>query len=254
MANYAIMRFEKLKSINTANGRLKHNRRELNIDSLEHPGGKRYALYMGDDMQHAKGKSFTEVFKERTAGQRIRKNAVVAVEVLLSFSQGAVPPEQLKDWARESLKWCADKFGGEKNLVDAQLHLDESNPHIHVVLIPQDGRGKLSCSTFIDGPASCRELQTSYADYMQEFGLQRGVSKQITKRKHQDHKSWMAKNADKEATLDAYRKVFGDETSLEVLNSKYAEAIKERRDVQERPARSVLQKERSTLDDSLDVR
>ena len=249
MANYAIMRFEKLKSINTVNGRLKHNRRELKIDSLEHPGGKRYALFMGDDMQQAKGKSFTEVFKERTAGQRIRKNAVVAVEVLLSFSQGAVSPERLKDWAGESLKWCADKFGGEKNLVDAQLHLDESTPHIHVILIPLND-GKLSCRSIVNGPAACRELQTSYAEAMEHFGLQRGISKQITKARHEDHKSWMAKNADKEAALAAYRKVFGDEVVLEVLNDKYADAIRHLRNSQERPET----KEQPIIDTLLDLR
>ena len=72
--------------------------------------------------------------------------------------------------------------------------------------------GKLNCKHYINGPASCREMQDTYYQAVKAFGdLERGINSKITKRIHESNKRWMARNAENEQTLTAYQKTFGKE-------------------------------------------
>lgn len=208
---YAIMRFAKIKSVATANTRLMHNRRQLKESrTYTNPDAKNKALFL-DGNRDNKDKNFREIFKVKTDDQKIRKNAVVAVESVFAFSPGSISPENYKSWAAETMHWAADLFG-KNNIIDAQIHLDESNPHIHVISIPIDERGRLNCRAFLGGSSKrLSELQTSYAERMKQFSLERGVSKEITHRVHESHKRWITEQAVKENRLETYEKVFGTE-------------------------------------------
>ena len=63
---------------------------------------------------------------------------------------------------------------GEDNVKSAVLHLDESTPHIHSFIVPVKDR-KLKFYEFGDGPKNLSEKQTSYASYVYDLGLERGV-------------------------------------------------------------------------------
>lgn len=70
-----------------------------------------------------------------------RKKAVMALELVFSL-----PPKTSIDLAayfRDCLPWAAQTFGGIDNVLSADVHLDESAPHMHVLLLPLiDGRMK----------------------------------------------------------------------------------------------------------------
>ena len=206
---YCILRIEKIKSIVAANGRLKHNRRQTECLTTN-PEKKNVCIILNEQMRKDKHKSFREIFHERVKGQKIRKNAVIAVEIVLTFSPGSVPDEKLREWVGANTKWLKDTFGG--NIIDCQLHRDQKTPHLHCILILRDEKGKLSSRSYLGGTRQVMaNLQTSYAKAMEPFGLERGVSREITRARHTSTKKWLNMQAEKEARLSAYETKFGTE-------------------------------------------
>ena len=211
MSAYAIMRMEKIKSVAQGTVRLKHSRREIECPTAM-PGQHNKLLANSPHMHEYKKKSFKEIFRERLKDQKIRKNAVHAVEVVLTFSPGAISDEQIPAWVWANMRWLEKTFGDPKNIIDARLHLDETTPHIHAFVLPIDERGKLNARAFLGGTNNrMSELQTSYAKAMQSFNLERGISKKITKAQHQSSLRWQAEQDKKEVRLKTYEKVFGTE-------------------------------------------
>lgn len=207
---YSILRVEKIKSVVAANGRLKHNRRQTDCLTTN-PGKKNVCIILNDQMRRDKYKSFREIFHERVKGQKIRKNAVIAVEVVITFSPGSVSDEKLREWVGANTKWLKDTFG-EGNVIDCQLHRDQKTPHLHSILILRDENCKLNARKYLGGTRQRMiELQTSYAKAMEPFGLERGISREITKSRHEATKRWLNLQSEKEARLSAYETKFGTE-------------------------------------------
>jgi hypothetical protein len=75
-----------------------------------------------------------------TAGVRPqKKNAVLALEQI--FSLPANTDIDLKAYFSDCLHWAARNFGGLNNVLSADVHLDESAPHLHILILPLiDGR------------------------------------------------------------------------------------------------------------------
>lgn len=216
MPNFCIMRMQKIKSTSEASARLKHARREIPCKTVRNPNAKNVRITIGDEMKRTSKMKFTEIFRERTAGQNVRKNAVRAIEVMMTFSPGAVETGQLRDWAGANMSWLEQTFGGRQNIIDAQLHMDETTPHIHAMVIPIDERGKLNARAFLGGTSHhMSKIQTDYAKAMERFGLERGISREITGAKHQSHLRWIAENALKEAKLQAYEDTLNEKLNLD---------------------------------------
>lgn len=49
--------------------------------------------------------------------------------------------EEIEHWAKDVYDWCAKRYGQE-NIVGFQVHLDESSPHIHALIVPVGIRPK----------------------------------------------------------------------------------------------------------------
>lgn len=116
-------------------------------------------------------------------GRKVRKDAVRYIDVMLSVTD--CRPEDFRDvdaWAQANIKWLEDTFGKE-NVATAVLHMDESSPHIHALIIPMKD-GKLQGSKMVGGIPGMRSKQNSYAEAMSQFGLERGVP--YSKATHED--------------------------------------------------------------------
>jgi len=96
-----------------------------------------------------------------------------------------VDADRLVAFVDKSLAWLDKRYGLE-NVVNVQLHLDESSPHIHATVVPVNERGKLNCRAFLGGREKMREMQTSIAEEMAPLGLIRGV--EGSRAHHQDVK------------------------------------------------------------------
>lgn len=136
-----------------------------------------------------------------TAGltRKVGKNQVRAIRIMLSGSpddmQRIVRGGRLDEWCADNMKYLAETFG-RKNIISADLHLDETSPHIHATLVPivtterkrkkqEERAAKCYRTKSASRPRLCadevmsriklKEYQNTYAAAMAKYGLQRGV-------------------------------------------------------------------------------
>jgi hypothetical protein len=90
---------------------------------------------------------------------------------------------------------------GQQNIIAATVHMDEKTPHMHLSFCPiaENGKGGkcLSAKSLLGNQASLSQWQTEYHAAMSErwTELERGLSSQITKRKHIP--VWLFKSAER---------------------------------------------------------
>ena len=99
----------------------------------------------------------------------------------------AWPRERVDRWAKESIQWAMRTFPDSTPVI-AALHMDESAPHVHMMLIPEvDGElGWRQVSEAATGKAyrkSYEALHDSYAEAVaSKYGLARGERKSKRRR------------------------------------------------------------------------
>ncbi len=136
-----------------------------------------------------------------TAGltRKVGKNQVRAIRIMLSGSpedmQRIVCEGRLDEWCVDNMKYLAATFGKE-NIVSADLHLDETSPHIHATLVPiimterkrkkqeeravkryrtkSASRPRL-CADDVMSRVKLKGYQDTYAEAMSKYGLKRGI-------------------------------------------------------------------------------
>lgn len=190
MANFAILRTEKLKTIQDVAGSGSHVFRLRDTPNADPAKQKLNKILVGGESNQ-----LHRIVQDRieTGGTkaRVRKDSVRAIEFLLTASPEwfeKASPQKLEKWQEANVKWLKNKYG-EENLVSAVLHMDETTPHIHAHVVPITADGRLSAKEFIGGTRHrLQELQTDYAKAMQGFGLERGSEKSIAK--HENIKTY----------------------------------------------------------------
>ncbi|MHC5861563.1 MobV family relaxase, partial [Nostoc sp.] len=121
---------------------------------------------------------------------RPRHDAVLCTEMFLSASpeyfrpgdpslSGQWSDSLMQQWAIASRDWLAQNYGSK--CVRAELHLDESTPHIHAYIVPlNDKTGRVSHDAMFGGRGGqgrikLSKLQDSYAAALAPLGIERGV-------------------------------------------------------------------------------
>lgn len=87
-----------------------------------------------------------------------RKDAVLAVEVI--FSLPTVHTVDESRYFSECLEWTAQRFGGNANILSADIHRDESAPHCHVLILPLIN-GRLVGSDMVGNRSKLRDHRQS---------------------------------------------------------------------------------------------
>ena len=173
---YAICRIKKLKASNLQ-ASAQHTFRQRSTPNADPQ--KEHICLIGDETQ-----KLNTLVLERIGQQTIRKNGVLAVEILLSASPeyfrgddkseaGYWEASRLKEFQTTTQQWLLDSWGDR--VVRAELHLDEATPHIHAYLVPLDERGKLNCRGLFGDRAKLSQLQDSFAKALSVLGLERGI-------------------------------------------------------------------------------
>ena len=81
--------------------------------------------------------------------------------------------EKREQYFKDSLHFFQNRYGKE-NVMYCHCHLDESNPHIHIGIIPVTPDGRLSARDVFN-PKSLEKLQTDFHhEVSQHYGLERG--------------------------------------------------------------------------------
>ena len=145
-------------------------------------------------------------YRLKNAGikRKIAKNQVTVIQINLGGSHEDMKrieqEGRLDDWANDSLLWLQDTFGKD-NIVSAVLHRDETTSHIHAALVPvvtgerrkamkekedKEKTGKRSyrkkstdtvrlCADDVMTRKKMEDYQTTYAEKVAKYGLQRGI-------------------------------------------------------------------------------
>lgn len=123
-----------------------------------------------------------QLYKERYDGleyyrqpgvPKLRKDAVIGIEVIVSLSHDFVSHVDIDLWVAANNTWM-QKYFGKENVLHGTLHKDESTLHIHYFITPvKDGR--FNAFQTMGNKMKYRERQTDYSKAMQPFGLQRGL-------------------------------------------------------------------------------
>ena len=187
-----VCHFGKYKSGNVF-GLQKHNQREnenysnIDIDKARTP--LNYDLVNQEDINYLK-RVKTIIEANRRSERAIRKDAAVYCECIIS-SDGAffenLTDDKQKEFFKSSLDYLKNRIG-EEFIVSANVHLDETTPHMHVGFVPII-ENSLSAKKLIDRKF-LREVQDQLPAYLKNIGfdIQRGI--EGSKRKHKDIKEF----------------------------------------------------------------
>ena len=174
---YGICRIQKLKAGSGGCSALHTNRKR---DTPNADPEKQYIRIIGEP-DSPSTPDLETIVRQRIGEQTIRKNAVLAVEFLLTASPeyfrpknpglaGYYEEQKLEDFQHTACKWLQTRYGDR--IVRAELHLDESTPHIHAYMVPLDEKGKLNCRALLGGSRyRLSELQDDFAAAMKLLGL-----------------------------------------------------------------------------------
>lgn len=169
-----VFRIGKLKTDGHVSAAGGHNHRTRDTPSAG-PGGLIEIVLLD--------KPANERVREIIGKQTVRKNAVLAVEIIISASAsyfrpgqedraGFYEPDRLQAWRDKVEPFIEERFPNAASVV---LHLDESSPHYQIIDVPLDAKGKLNCRGKYGGRQCLSQWQTDAAEAVKDLGIERGI-------------------------------------------------------------------------------
>ena len=114
--------------------------------------------------------------KDYKGKKKLRSDAVVLREIIVQPSPDvfvglseAEKRQMAIKFTKDSLKWFDEEFGVE-NVMAASIHMDETNPHTHVMVMPMTEDGRLSQKDFFKGPAGLKRQHREFREHMNNHG------------------------------------------------------------------------------------
>ena len=128
-------------------------------------------------------KKFQEIKKMHNLKGQMKVSNNVVCEYLITASPEffiEIGPEETKRFFKCAYQFVSNyKNLGSEFIISARVHMDESNPHMHLVYIPvvhtldknKNEINKISCSEFWKGKNSYANLQDNYHKYLTKCGF-----------------------------------------------------------------------------------
>ena len=190
MAASHLLRLGKVKGKNAILDALKHNKRELqaersasaNIDASRTP--LNYSLTIPDTAEkidrHAK------VLLVQAGIDKTRINQVMAIEIIFSLPINR-HEQDTRPFFNDCLEWVKQQIPGV--LLSFDVHLDESAPHAHALILPLVNN-RMQGNQIMGGTGNLRRLINQFhLDVARNYGL----SRKETKRCNNNDKALMEK-------------------------------------------------------------
>ena len=173
-----VARMQKMKSGNLG-GIERHNQRTFenhsNPDIDPEKQDLNYDL-VNDEPINYKEKIQEIIDTQRESQRAIRKDAVLVNEWILTSNQEffeGMSEQETRKFFQDTLEYFSEKFGTQ-NMAYAQVHLDETTPHMHLGVVPMT-EGKLSGKTVFNRQ-TLKEIQSDLPEFLKEkgFNIERG--------------------------------------------------------------------------------
>ena len=192
--SYVVFRVEKLKSFGSIAGSGAHNLRTRPTANADPARRQDNVVLVGPRTES----EVVAAVHEKLANIKVRKNAVLAVEAIISASPEYFRPgdparggywekDRLDAWRKAVEPWIKERF---PDAVSVVLHLDEITPHYQIIDVPIDReRNKLDCRGKYGGERSnLAKWQTDAARPVKHLGIERG--KPGSKARHTSVQEW----------------------------------------------------------------
>lgn len=190
--SYAIVRNEKLTRAEI-NGKGTHNdRKAKNHTNKDIDPTRTHLNYYIKKNELTYTKEFDKYMKENNLQGHLRSNSIIMCQMIFTSDQAffdRIGEEETKRYFQTAYNFVANyKNLGEKYILSAKVHMDETTPHLHLVFVPvvhkfdnKSGKtvDKIACSEYWKGKDSYRQLQDNFYKYISDngFDLERGKSK-----------------------------------------------------------------------------
>lgn len=176
--SFAVARMQKVKSGNLV-GVGNHNQRNTDNHSNKDIDVERSHLNYDLVNRTENYKRDIEQFinDNKSSSRAVRKDAVLINEWIITSDNPFLKDKddkEIKDFFDTAKSYFADKFG-DNNIRYAQVHLDETTPHMHLGIVPFNDEHKLSAKTVFNRQA-LQAVQDELPKYLNErgFELERG--------------------------------------------------------------------------------
>lgn len=197
--SYAIIRNDKLTRVDAQGLYIHNDRRSKGHSNKDIDPTRTHLNFWCKKNELTYIKEFDKMKKKYDLKGTIRSNSNIMCEMMITSDNAffnKIGLEETKRYFKESYKFvCNYKNLGEKYIVSAAVHLDETTPHMHLVYIPvihtKDKEGneidKICCRDFWKGRDSYRQLQNAFHKYITSkgFDLERGLPVEETGAKHE---------------------------------------------------------------------
>ncbi len=190
MSNYAIMRFQKY-SISSVPKIERHQQSRFHfLKNLPHPERIDEDITWKKHPDKTMSKVIKEMIKnhEQISKRKFRKDGISLVEFVMTFSPEMENSINFAEWHKANLKWLEQQFGKE-NIIRFDTNNMETTRHGHYFITPVKD-GKFNATFFFGKKSQIVGMQDSYAKAVEQFGLARGESKEITKARHKTIHEW----------------------------------------------------------------
>ena len=146
----------------------------------------------------------------KSSKRAVRKDAVLVCEWIITSDSDffeSMSPADTREYFQTAIDFFAERYGS-KNLMYAQVHLDERTPHMHLGIVPFDKDNKLTAKTMFDREA-LQDIQNELPLYMNErgFKVERGragsEAKHLTVQEYKDVQKEIKKQSE---VLDGVKK------------------------------------------------
>lgn len=201
--SFVVARMQKMKADNLV-GVGNHNQRKTSNHSNKDIDIER--SHLNYDLVNRTQNYKTDIQKfideNKSTKRAVRKDAVLVNEWIVTSDSKFFEnkdDKEIKEFFDKSKDFFAKKFGDD-NIRYAQVHLDESTPHMHLGIVPFDDNQKLSAKRVFNRE-KMQMIQDELPKYMNEKGFTVERGKKNSKRKHLsvDEYKQVIRKAEKEA-------------------------------------------------------
>jgi hypothetical protein len=182
--NFAVLRVEKIKTFSALKAMENHWNRATPTPNVD-PKKTKYNKYYHGNKNVV---SSVRAKLQEKGIVKLRKNGVLALEYILTFSPEFLQDEEtgkyhsdakekFNKWLIASVNWAKTIYGDR--LISLISNLDEKTGHLHFLVLPIDtsrsGKNVLNARGITGGAKKLRGIQDSYAKAVEHCGLRRGV-------------------------------------------------------------------------------
>lgn len=209
--SYCVARMEKMKSDNLV-GIGNHNQRRFsNHSNKDIDVSKSHLNYdILDKVKNYKTDIEGYINANKSSKRAVRKDAVLVCEWIITSDSDffeSMSPADTREYFQTAIDFFAERYGS-KNLMYAQVHLDERTPHMHLGIVPFDKDNKLTAKTMFDREA-LQDIQNELPLYMNERGFKVDRGRAGSEAKHltvQEYKDVQKEIKKQSEVLDEVKK------------------------------------------------